>query len=97
MENEFGKSFRGTIIRDPLIEPYVIGHYDTGGYVVAEKKSVNEKERVALLGYPSTLSGCLEMIAKNKVNVSGKEYDSLKSYIDEYREVIGQIKKVVEI
>ena len=97
MENEFGKSFRGTIIRDSLIEPFVIGHYDTGGYVVAEKKEANGKERVALLGYPSTLAGCLEMIAKHRVNISGKEYDSVKSYIEEYRNVINQIKKVVEI
>ena len=31
-ENVIGKGFRGTIIRDPLIEPYAIGHYETGGY-----------------------------------------------------------------
>ena len=40
-ENVIGKGFRGTIIRDPLIEPYAIGHYETGGYVVVERKEVN--------------------------------------------------------
>lgn len=97
MESEFGKSFRGTVIKDPVIEPYIIGHYETGGYVVAECRKVGEKDKLVLLGYPTTLAGCLEMIAKNRVNEPGKVYPSLKSYIDEYREVISQIKRVIEI
>ena len=97
MENEFGKSFRGTIIRDTLIEPYIIGHYDTGGFAVAEKRNINGKDRLTIIGYLSTLAGCLEMIAKHKVNITGKEYENIKSYIDEYRNIINQIKQVVEI
>ena len=48
-ENVIGKGFRGTIIRDPLIEPYAIGHYETGGYVVVERKEVNGKLKLTLL------------------------------------------------
>lgn len=96
-ENVIGKGFRGTIVRDPLIEPYVIGHYETGGYIVVERKEVNGKIKLTLLGYPSTFYGCLDMIAKHKVNVPGKEYNSIKSYMDEYRGIVGALKEVVEI
>lgn len=96
-ENVIGKGFRGTIIRDPLIEPYAIGHYETGGYVVVERKEVNGKLKLTLLGYPSTFYGCLDMIAKNKLNVPGKVYDCIRNYINEYRSIISTLKEVVEI
>ena len=64
---------------------------------VVERKEVNGKLKLTLLGYPSTFYGCLDMIAKNKLNVPGKVYDCIRNYINEYRSIISTLKEVVEI
>jgi len=86
-----------TIIQDPVMEPYFITRSQTGGYTVYERvtKGENNTEYIKSLGYPSNFGNALKTVAREILNVSGKEYD-LKSYVKRWEDVKNSLLSIVE-
>lgn len=80
-----GKTFNDTLILDESFGPHFILKYLEGGYgVMKVRKDANGKTRWKVLGYPSSISGCLDMIAKSLLNEGGKTYETLQEYKTEW-------------
>ena len=86
-----------TIIADPAMEPYFITRSQTGGFTVYERVVKGEKntEYIKTISYPSNFGNALKTVAREILNVSGKEYD-LKSYVDRWEEVKNSLLSIVE-
>ena len=93
-----------TTIKDPVLEPYHIVR-DNHGFSVVEtvtpqtkylEKGSEGKDYEKALFYPSTVGGCLKKIAELKLN-SGKEYQSVKEYLDEFNLIYNQIQKTFNL
>lgn len=86
--NLLGKSFRGTLVQDEILEPFFIVRYADGGFGVMKTRidgKGNLKFRV--LGYPSSFTGCLDSIAKEKQHEEGKVYNSIQEYIENWKKI----------
>ena len=93
-----------TIIKDPVLEPYHITR-DNNGFSVIEtvtpqekylEKGSKGKDYEKALFYPSTLGGCLKRIAELKLN-TGREYQSIREYLDEFNTVYNEIKQTFNL
>lgn len=86
--NLLGKSFKGTLIQDEILEPYFIVRYAEGGFGVMKTRidgKGNLKFRV--LGYPSSFLSCLDSIAKEKQHEEGKVYNTIQEYIENWKSI----------
>lgn len=75
-------------IKDPLMEPYYVS-MDKHGFSVFEviqPIDLDSKPYEQSIGHYSTFDACLTSIAKKKMN--SKSYDSLQSYIEEYKQLL---------
>lgn len=91
-----------TTILDPSLEPFFITK-DQYGYTVNENiESKNDEtgdltKRVQTVGFYSNLDIALKNIAEGKLGTSKKTYPSLKSYVDEWRNITNQISLAFKI
>lgn len=93
-----------TTIKDPVLAPYHITK-DNNGYSVVEtvtpqakylEKGSAGKDYEKAVCYPSTLGGCLKKIAELKLN-TGKEYQSIREYLNEYNDVYEEISQTFKL
>lgn len=87
-------------INDPVMEPYFISMDDNcmtvNIKIIPDARYSNSgKEYVKVIGHYSNLSSALKSIAKDKVN--SQSYDSLQSYIEEYKSVIESLNNTINI
>lgn len=87
-----GKTFGGTIITDPVLEPFIIVRYEDGGFAVFKVRGEGSDLRLTTLCYPSNFGSCLDRIAKEIHHSDGKTYDSLKEYIDDWKQVSERVR-----
>tara|TARA_R110000782_G_scaffold40390_4_gene93347 strand:- start:608 stop:928 length:321 start_codon:yes stop_codon:yes gene_type:complete len=93
-------------IKDPLLEPYYVGkdaHCYTVYESVAPKKTragdVLKKGAKGVIyekpqGHYSSFGGALQCIAKLKLNFKGKNYSSIREYVDEWKMLMVELKKL---
>lgn len=83
-------------ISDPGMEPYFI-QYDPLCYTVFKKITAEESGRVreSLVGYYSTIGGCLNSIAKD--SIKNQDYDSLSSFIEAHKQQLDKLQEIVTI
>ena len=86
-----------TVIQDPVMEPFFITKSQSSGYTVYERvtKGENNTEYIKSLGYPSTFGSALKMVAREKLNVSGKTF-TIKEYVDRWQKVQESLTNIVE-
>ena len=87
-------------IKDPLLEPYHVT-MDQYGFTVQETTLPKEGSKdgtvyVKPVGHYSSLSGCLERVAKIKINEK-QCYTSIKENINEWKKLNEEIKQSVTI
>lgn len=92
--NLLGKTFAGTVITDPVLDPYIIICYGPGDFAVCRKRlDPAGKLKLSFLKYPSSFCRGLEIIAKEKM-CEKREYLSIQDYIDAWKEVASSIRNV---
>jgi len=86
-----------TLIQDPVMEPFFITRSQTGGFTVYERvtKGENNTSYIKTVSYPSNFGNALKTVAREILNVSGKEYD-LKSYVKRWEDVKNSLLSIVE-
>ncbi len=86
-----------TLIQDPAMEPFFITRSQTGGFTVYERvnKGENNTEYIKTISYPSNFGNALQTVAREILNVSGKQYD-LKSYVKRWEDVKNSLLSIVE-
>ena len=88
-----GKKFSGTIIEDPVLEPYFIICYGPGDFSINKKRTdLHGKFKFSTIRYPSTFFGCLDSIAKEKLNETG-DYQSIQDYIEAWKNVSETVRR----
>jgi len=93
-----------TIIKDPLLEPFYIGkdsHCYTAYEVITPDPKYTENGKTGEdytkpLGHYSNFGSALRAIMKAKLNVSEKEYTSVKEYITEWNKIQNKIENLTE-
>lgn len=86
-----GKSFNGTVIEDPILEPYFIICYGPGDFAVNRKRiDVHGNLKFSTLRYPGTFCSCLDSIAKEKM-CEKRDYESIQDYITSWKEISSTI------
>lgn len=92
LKKALGKSFNGSVIEDPILEPYFIIYYGPGDFALNRKRvDVHGNLKFSTLRYPGTFCGCLDSIAKEKM-CDKKEYNSIQEYIDTWKEISTSIR-----
>lgn len=87
-----GKSFKGTVITDPVLEPYFIIRYDDGAWAVAiKRKDYKGNTKFRVDSYPANFEHCLKRIVREKVHEESQEFTTIKSYIDYYNSVVDKV------
>jgi len=90
-----GKTFDDTLIVDDVLGPYFIIHYKDGGWgVMKTRRDSNNNLKYRVVGYPSTFAGCLDTVASAEQNEEGKIYESIQSYISNWKEICFKIRNV---
>lgn len=90
-----GKTFKGTTISDPILEPYFIIRYEDGGWGVALKRTDyagNTKFRV--VSYPSNFENCVNKVIQEKIHEGVQDFKSLREYVESYRAVTKEMSEV---
>lgn len=83
-----GKTFKGTLIQDKILDPYFIVRYADGGFGVMKSRQDSKGSlKFKVLSYPSTFLGCLDTIAKEKQHGEGQEYKSIQEYIESWKAI----------
>lgn len=83
-----GKTFKGTLIQDKILEPYFIIRYAEGGFgVMKTRTDARGNLKFKALCYPSNFMGCLDTIAKEQLHGEGQCYDSIQEYIEAWKKV----------
>ncbi len=89
-------------ITDPLLDPYFIGK-DTHCYTVYEvvtpqekylEKGSKGKDYEKPLGHYSNFNSALQKVAKEKLHGNKDHYSSIKEYIEEWDQIIIELKKL---
>lgn len=92
MEASLGRN-KPQIIRDPELEPFYI-EKDATNYSVYETrisnrgmkgKIVKPREINALVGHYTSFQNALRRICKEKFHSKSESYDSIKSYIEDFK------------
>ena len=85
-----------TVISDPALEPFFITRSQTGGFTLYERvvKGENNTKYIKTICYPATFSYALKKAAEELLNMN-KEYNSIQSYISEYKNIEEKIINVV--
>lgn len=86
-----------TVIEDDLLKPYTVAVNPHGGFIIV--KEVLHKDgtlRYINDSYPSTLSGALTRIAKEKTHDSLEGRVSLETYVKTYEKITGEIAKLIK-
>lgn len=85
------------VIEDDLIRPYSIAVNPHGGYIIV-KEVLHKDGTVRYINdsYPSTLSGALTRIAKEKTHDSLEGKVSLETYVKTYEKVVSQITNLIQ-
>lgn len=87
-----GKSFKGIVITDPVLEPYFVIRYEDGGWAVAVKrKDYKGDTKFRVDCYPATFEGCLRKVVQEKVHEDSREFKTVKDYIKYYNTVVDRI------
>ena len=87
-----GKTFKDTLIYDPVLGSCFIIKYSDGGWgVMKTRRDGNGNLRWSVLGYPSTFANCLNKIAQSQLNEEGAIFDSIQKYIDAWKQVSDRI------
>lgn len=90
-----GKTFKDTLIVDPVLGPYFILRYEEGGWgVLKTRRDSSGNLKYRALAYPATFMGSLEYVAKELQNESGKVYESIQDYISNWTEICNKIRNV---
>lgn len=92
------KSDSITTISDPLIEPFYISK-DQHCYTVFENVSSSggsSKQYQKSKGHYSSFGACLEIIAQLKVEQK-ENFNSIKEYIAEWKQIKQKIKTLIEL
>lgn len=86
-----------TIIEDTVLEPFFITRSPSGGFTLYERvvKGENNTEYIKTVCYPSNFKYALKKAAEELLNTS-KKFESLKEYIDEYKNIESKILNVIE-
>jgi hypothetical protein len=83
-------------IKDPLLAPYYIQLDD---YCFGVHKAITAeesgKEYHQTLGFYKNLDSALSAIAKDEV--ISKNYDTIKSFIEEYNNIINRISNIITL
>lgn len=83
-----GKTFKGTLIQDDILEPYFIVRYAEGGFGVMKTRTDGKGNlRFKALCYPSSFTGCLDTVAKEQLHGEGQYYDSIQEYIENWKKI----------
>lgn len=83
-----GKTFKGTLIQDEILEPFFIVRYADGGFAVMKTRlDAKENLKFKVLCYPSSFVGCLDTIAKEKQHAEGQIYNSIQDYIESWKQI----------
>jgi hypothetical protein len=80
------------IIKDKAIEPYEI-HIDYNCYTLVEP---GYNDAMVSVGYFSTLTAALEKLTRYKLVSEGKQF-TLREYINEYKQVVENLKQTIKI
>lgn len=87
-----GPQFKGTVIEDPVLEPYFITNSGGGSFAVSKKRfDKNGTLRYSDVCFPSTFEGCLNVIAKEMLHEEGRVFESIQNYIDSWKEISDKI------
>lgn len=87
-----GKSFKDTLIYDPVLGPCFIVKYSDGGWgVMRTRRDSKGNLKWTVLGYPSTFQNCLNKVASDQTNGEGQIYDTVQRYISAWKEVSDRI------
>lgn len=74
-----------TYIKDPILEPYYI-QMDDYNYALCKLISTQEGGSYeSKIGFYNNLGNCINAMIKNQIN--SHNFDSLQSYITEYKEL----------
>ena len=84
-----------TVIEDPVLEPFFITRSQTGGFTLYERvvKGENNTEYIKTVCYPSNFNYAIKKAAEELLN--SKNYNSLKSYINEYKSIENRLLSVM--
>jgi hypothetical protein len=82
-------------IKDPVLTPYYI-QLDDHCYI-AQKSTFSEsgKEYQNTLGHFSSLSNCLEAIARD--GAKSQSYDSLKEFVERFEQKTEELKNIIRL
>jgi len=82
-------------IKDPVLTPYYI-QLDDHCYI-AQKSTFSEsgKEYQNTLGHFSSLSNCLEAIARD--SAKSQSYDSLKEFVERFEQKTEELKNIIRL
>lgn len=87
-----GKTFKDTLIVDPVLGPYFILKYVDGGWgVMKTRRDGSGNLRYRAVGYPANFMSCLDKVAKELQHEEGKVFESLQEYITSWKEVSTRI------
>lgn len=87
-----GKTFKGTLIQDPILDPYFIVRYAEGGFGVMKCRTDQKGNlKFRAIGYPTNFLSGLNMIAQEQLHGEGQSYDSIQKYISNWNEISSRI------
>lgn len=87
-----GKSFKDTLIYDPVLGPCFIVKYADGGWgVMRTRRDGKGNLKWTVLGYPATFQSCLNRVASSQLNTEGEIFDSIQKYISKWEEISNRI------
>lgn len=86
-----GKTFKGTLIQDDILNPYFIVRYADGGFgVMKAREDAKGSLKYRAISYPSSFLGCLDTIAKEQLNEEGKAF-TIQEYIETWKAISTRI------
>lgn len=90
-----GPRFKGTLIEDPVLEPFFITQDAGGGFTVHRKRfNARGELKYSDVCYPVSFSACLSRIAKEKLGEPGKSFATIQEYLDRWKEICNEIENV---
>lgn len=85
-----GATFKGTVITEEGIYPWMIVHFEENGYAVSKVQSTARGERVSHLGYYSTFESSIRSLNKKLLQ------DKLSAKVVSFEEYLAEWKRVAD-